>query len=285
MISRELEVADVAAATEREHPDLAFVGLGISGEHALDMISEIVREASCPVIALLESDDPVWVTRPRSAASSRTSSTARPQMQSTIDITLRRYAEYANLEGAFARRAVIEGAKGIMMARQSIDEPRAFELMRSQSQRSGQKLFDIAKAVVDSHLLLVPPSELRPRALLAREGLCDVPPFRRDDLQLLRRLDERDVDDRVAVERGHAAEPARVDEVRGLEAEPGRQHAVARGRRAAALDVAEHRHARLEAGALLDLAGELAADAAEDDVAELVGWARLAGDDFFSPEA
>lgn len=163
VISRELEVADVAAATEREHPDLAFVGLGISGEHALEMISEIVREASCPVIALLESDDPVWVNEAAKRGIFAYIVDGRAEeMQSTIDITLRRYAEYANLEGAFARRAVIERAKGIMMARQSIDENRAFELMRSQSQRSGQKLFDIAKAVVDSHLLLVPPERTTP---------------------------------------------------------------------------------------------------------------------------
>jgi AmiR/NasT family two-component response regulator len=161
VISRELEVADVAAATEREHPDLAFVGLGISGEHALDMISEIVREAACPVIALLESDDPVWVNEAAKRGIFAYIVDGRAEeMQSTIDITLRRYAEYANLEGAFARRAVIERAKGIMMCRQSIDERRAFELMRSQSQRSGQKLFDIAKAVVDSHLLLVPPERI-----------------------------------------------------------------------------------------------------------------------------
>jgi two-component system, response regulator / RNA-binding antiterminator len=163
VISRELEVADVAAATEREHPDLAFVGLGISGEHALDMISEIVREASCPVIALLESDDPIWVNEAAKRGIFAYIVDGRAEeMQSTIDITLRRYAEYSNLEGAFARRAVIERAKGIMMARQSIDERRAFELMRSQSQRSGQKLFDIAKAVVDSHLLLVPPERTTP---------------------------------------------------------------------------------------------------------------------------
>ena len=163
VISRELEVADVAAATEREHPDLAFVGLGISGEHALDMISEIVREASCPVIALLESDDPVWVNEAAKRGIFAYIVDGRAEeMQSTIDITLRRYAEYSNLEGAFARRAVIERAKGIMMARQSIDERKAFELMRSQSQRSGQKLFDIAQAVVDSHLLLVPPERSAP---------------------------------------------------------------------------------------------------------------------------
>jgi response regulator NasT len=158
VISQELEVADVAAATESEHPDLAFVGLGISGEHALEMISEIVREASCPVIALLESNDPVWVNEAAKRGIFAYIVDGRAEeMQSTIDITIRRYAEYANLEGAFARRAVIERAKGIMMARQSIDENKAFELMRSQSQRSGQKLFDIAKAIVDSHLLLVPP--------------------------------------------------------------------------------------------------------------------------------
>ena len=156
VISRELEVADVAAATEREHPDLAFVGLGVSGEHALDMISEIVREASCPVIALLEGDDPIWVNEAAKRGIFAYIVDGRAEeMQSAIDITLRRYAEYANLEGAFARRAIIERAKGIMMSRQEIDEQRAFELMREQSQRSGRKLYDIAEAVVESHLLLV----------------------------------------------------------------------------------------------------------------------------------
>lgn len=158
VISRELEVADVAAATEREHPDLAFVGLGISGEHALDMISEIVHEASCPVIALLEADDPIWVNEAAKRGIFAYIVDGRAEeMQSAIDITLRRYAEYASLEGAFARRAVIERAKGIMMSRQEIDERRAFELLRSQSQRSGRKLYDVAEAVVESHLLLVRP--------------------------------------------------------------------------------------------------------------------------------
>jgi response regulator NasT len=76
-------------------------------------------------------------------------------MQSAINITLRRYAEYAGLEGAFARRAVIERAKGIIMSRQGVDEQRAFELLRSQSQRSGHKVYDVAQAVLESHLLLV----------------------------------------------------------------------------------------------------------------------------------
>lgn len=160
VISRELEVSEVAAATEREHPDLAFVGLGTSGEHALQMISEIVHEASCPVIALLEAGDPAWVNEAAKRGIFAYIVDGDPEeMQSAIDITLRRYAEYASLEGAFARRAVIERAKGILMSRQEIDEQRAFELLRSQSQRSGHKLFDVAAAVLESHLLLVRPEQ------------------------------------------------------------------------------------------------------------------------------
>jgi AmiR/NasT family two-component response regulator len=158
VISREIEVVDVAAATEREHPDLAFVGLGISGQHALDMISEIVRESSCPVIALLEAGDPVWVNEAaKRGIFAYIVDTDPGDMQSAIDITLRRYTEFTNLQGAFARRAVIERAKGIIMSREEVDENRAFERLRSESQRSGHRVYDVAQAVISSHLVLVRP--------------------------------------------------------------------------------------------------------------------------------
>jgi len=158
VISREIEVADVATATEREQPDLAFVGLGLSGEHALEMISEIVHEASCPVIALLEAWDPGWVNEAAKRGIFAYIVDGDPdEMQSAIDITLRRYAEFANLQGAFARRAVIERAKGIIMSREEVDEDRAFDRLRSESQRSGLPLHDIAQAVTSSHRLLAKP--------------------------------------------------------------------------------------------------------------------------------
>ena len=70
-----------------------------------------------------------------------------------------------------------------------------------------------------------------------------------------------------------------VDEIGRLQPEPRREDAVARRRRPAALDVPEHRDARLEPRSLLDLPRERVADAAEHDVAELVGLARLARDE------
>ena len=74
--------------------------------------------------------------------------------QSSIDIVLRRFAEYHALEGAFGRRALIERAKGILMERHAIDEVVAFELLREHSRISNRKLVDLATAIVDGHRLL-----------------------------------------------------------------------------------------------------------------------------------
>jgi response regulator NasT len=159
VIAREIEIRQVAAVTAREHPDVALVGLGESAEHALELISEIVHEASCPVIALLASRDPAYV---REAAKRGVFAyivdTTPEELQSAIDITLQRFAEYQSLQGAFGRRAVIEQAKGILMARRAIPAEKAFDIMRDHSQHNGQKLIDVAQAIVDSHLLLLPGS-------------------------------------------------------------------------------------------------------------------------------
>jgi AmiR/NasT family two-component response regulator len=61
VVAREIYVKEVADSTAREQPDVALVGLGISSEHALELIGEIVREASCPVIALLNASDPAYI--------------------------------------------------------------------------------------------------------------------------------------------------------------------------------------------------------------------------------
>jgi AmiR/NasT family two-component response regulator len=105
VIAREIHVSDVAAVTARERPDVALVGLGESAEHALDQISEIVAQAFCPVIALLDSYDGEWVNEAASRGVFAYIVDSRPEeLQSAIDITLRRFAEYQHLQGAFDRR-------------------------------------------------------------------------------------------------------------------------------------------------------------------------------------
>ncbi len=157
VIGRSIEVEEVAAVTAREHPDVALVGLGLSSQHALELIEQIVRESTCPVIALLSAEEPAYV---REAAKRGVFAyivdTTPEELQSAIDITLQRFTEYHNLQGAFGRRALIEQAKGILMARHSIDADKAFGMLRDHSQHNGNRLADVAMAIVDSHLLLVP---------------------------------------------------------------------------------------------------------------------------------
>jgi AmiR/NasT family two-component response regulator len=155
VIAREIEVEDVGAVTARERPDVALVGLGESSEHALELVDKIVHEATCPVIALIHAPDPGFVKEAskRGVFAYVTDADAK-DWQSSIDIVLRRFSEYHDLEGAFGRRAVTERAKGILMERHSIDEPAAFELLREHARSTNRKLVDVASAVVDGHRLL-----------------------------------------------------------------------------------------------------------------------------------
>src|SRR5690349_24218205 len=162
VIAREIYVKEVGAVTERERPDVALVGLGLSSDHALELITEIVRESSCPVIALLSAKDPAYVHEAaKRGVFAYIVDGDSAELQSAIDITLQRFAEYQSLQGAFGRRALIEQSKGILMARHSLDADRAFNMLRDHSQHNGRKLSDVAAAVVESHLLLVPAAPSR----------------------------------------------------------------------------------------------------------------------------
>ena len=166
VIARELEVTEVAAATAETIPDVALVGVGESSQHALDLISRIVQEAACPVIAILETKDSEFVNEAAKRGIFAYVTDGDPdELQSAVDIVLRRFAEFHSLEGALGRRALTERAKGILMERHKIDEREAFELLRSHSRRTGRKLIDVAEAVSTSHLLLALPSEPAPENL------------------------------------------------------------------------------------------------------------------------
>jgi len=155
VIAREIDVADVGAVTARERPDVTLVRLGESSEHALELIDKIVREAACPVIVLLHARDPAFVTEAsKRGVFAHISDADVEDWQSSIDIVLRRFTEYHDLQGAFGRRALIGRAKGILMERHSVDENTAFEMLRERSRTENRKLIDLATAVVDGHRLL-----------------------------------------------------------------------------------------------------------------------------------
>jgi AmiR/NasT family two-component response regulator len=155
VVVRSLEVGDVGPLSRHHLPDVALVGLGAERAHSLEMISRIVHEAACPVIALLSSSDTGYVNEAAKRGVFAYVIDGDPgELQNALDITLRRFAEFHDLEGAFHRRAIIEQAKGILMARNSIDADAAYQLLKAQSQQTGQKMSELALSITQTHTLL-----------------------------------------------------------------------------------------------------------------------------------
>jgi AmiR/NasT family two-component response regulator len=155
VLAPQIKVSEVGPVTAREQPDVAFVGLGESSDHALELIEQIVHEAACPVVALLHAPDPGFVVEAAKRGVFAYITEGDPQeWQNSIEIVLRRFADYRDLEGAFKRRSTTERAKGILMERHGIDEERAFQMLREHARRTQTRLVDTAQSIVDGHLLL-----------------------------------------------------------------------------------------------------------------------------------
>jgi response regulator NasT len=161
VVARSLDVGKVGALSRESNADVALVGLRLDGTHALELISSIVHQAACPVIALLDARDPRYVNEAakRGVFAYVILDGDDDDFQNALDITLRRFAEFTNLQGAFGRRATIEQAKGILMARNGIDANQAYDLLKTRSQHTGRRLVEIAQAVTETHDLLSRPTD------------------------------------------------------------------------------------------------------------------------------
>jgi two-component system, response regulator / RNA-binding antiterminator len=146
----------VGRVTAAELPDVALVIVGENSHQALDLIRTIVHEAACPVIAILDVQDRSFIDEASRLGifSYIAHAGDGEEMQSSIDISLERFAEYHALEGAFGRRAVTERAKGILMERHAVDEQGAFSMLREHARRTNRKIVDVAESILASHLLL-----------------------------------------------------------------------------------------------------------------------------------
>jgi AmiR/NasT family two-component response regulator len=146
-----------AAPDEATSGDVALVGRNGQDELAFSLIASITHERSCPVVAALPEPDPGYVREAaRAGAFGYFVGLDADDLASAVEIALDRFSEYHGLQDAFARRAVVEQAKGILMAVHGVDQSGAFDLLRAHARSHSRKLVDVADAVVESHPLLVP---------------------------------------------------------------------------------------------------------------------------------
>ena len=155
VVVRLVDLARTGATIAEQQPDVAIVAPGRDPRHALELVAEIVDEGICPVILMLESNDPALVAEAAElGVFGQLTGTEAGELQGELEIVLRRYDDYRRLEEAFERRAVVERAKGIVMERHGMDERQAFELLRGQARRSGARLVAVAQAVLEARELL-----------------------------------------------------------------------------------------------------------------------------------
>jgi len=156
VLASDIDIEEIAEVSAREAPHVALVGLELHSDRALELV-EIVRDADCPVIAVLSAENPAYINEAaKRGVFAYIVDSGSDELESALDITLRRFAEYHSLQGAFGRRAAIEQAKGILMARHAVDADGAFGMLRDHSQRNGVKLAEVASSIIDSNPLLPP---------------------------------------------------------------------------------------------------------------------------------
>jgi response regulator NasT len=157
VVAQLLDVSETAEAARHENPDVAIVGVDGHQSHALELISAIVKQATCPVIADLESDDDSFLKdAARRGIFAYVKHGEQPGMEHALDIVLSRYAEFNRLHGALRTGAVIEQAKGILMERHGITADQAFAELRSRARNTNQTVVDVAQALTLSYPLFKP---------------------------------------------------------------------------------------------------------------------------------
>jgi len=155
-------VQEAAEVIARDDPDLSIVVVYEDDSYALDLIEEIAEYARGPVIAMVEKEDPEFVSE---AAKRGIYAYAREGMadsiQSAIEVAVRRHAEkrelaehVERLETALERRALIERAKGILMERHNIGEREAFDRLRDHARSRNRTVVDVSASVAEGHALL-----------------------------------------------------------------------------------------------------------------------------------
>ena len=149
VIALAVEPGETARATHEHRPDLAIVALHEDKEHALELIEQIVDEATCPVCLLAKQPSREFLSKAaRHGIFAHLDSTDATELSGGIDIAVERYRQFRDLLGAFDRRARIERAKGLLMERHGIGPDEAFERLRRHARDTRRPIMGVVEDVL-----------------------------------------------------------------------------------------------------------------------------------------
>lgn len=147
--AEEVDVSRVGRTIKELRPDMAIVALHEDSDHALQLITEIVDEATCPVCLLAPSVEPHFLAEAaRRGVFAYLDSTDPIELQGGIDVAFQRYHQFSELLNAFQRRARIERAKGLLMERHGISDEEAFERIRSKARSERRAIMSVVEELL-----------------------------------------------------------------------------------------------------------------------------------------
>ena len=152
VVPRELDPVTAAAELGEVESEVVVVVAGTDRSLALRLIGAVRHEGRLPVVAAIEA---VMRSSRRGGGGRRIRRADRVRTRESAGLRACRLRALrgVTLEQAFERRAVIEQAKGVLMASQGIRRDEAFALLREHSRRTNRKLVEIADAILKAHAL------------------------------------------------------------------------------------------------------------------------------------
>ena len=147
--------SDMAAAVERDRPDLVIIDMALPDRDALEDIRSV--SSASPVVMFAGTDDPGFAQEAIAAGvcSYNLSGVAlqdvRPIMASAIAL-FQRYrhveTELAAAKALLDERRLIERAKAILMKNRKMTEPEAYRWLQKKAMNESRKLADIVAEFV-----------------------------------------------------------------------------------------------------------------------------------------
>ena len=166
VVAREVDARRVLRRITAHRAELAAVAADGDSGHALRLVEEIAGSDTCPVVLWTDDDDPVLaraaLDRGAHACASRPTAGA---LSSAIDFAVRRASELAwlrrqvvDLEAGAQRRALVEQAKGLLMARHEIGEREAYAIIRGAARSQRVSVAEVAESLLRLHHRIRGPS-------------------------------------------------------------------------------------------------------------------------------
>ena len=144
-------------------PDVVLIDLGNPSRDVLEEYFAVSRALDRPIAMFVDESDEESIAASVDAGVSAyvVDGFAANRIRSLLDLAVRRFNAFARLQSelaearsALAQRETIDRAKRILMDSRNLPEPQAYAEMRKAAMQSGQRIADIAAAIVTAHQLI-----------------------------------------------------------------------------------------------------------------------------------